>query len=425
MSEESLRILVIGQGAREHALGWKLHSEGHTLYTSPGNAGTQQIGENIPFEDFPQITRWARENHIDLTVIGPEDPIVEGLGDNFREAGLTVFAPSKAAARMEGSKADAVEFMQRHNVPHPASVICTTTEEALDAINNWPKETGIVVKADGLAGGKGVVVADTPEEAREAVNQMMVKRIFGKAGERVVLQERLSGPEISVLTFSDGKHTLTMPFARDHKRLKDGDKGPNTGGMGAIAPVPNIAPELMQQIDTTIVHPTIDGLADEQSPFVGLLFTGVMLTDKGPVVIEYNVRFGDPEILALLLLLDSELAPLLLACIQGKLNEYTAQFSEDSAACVVVAAENYPKNPVKGTPINGLENIPPDIHVFHAGTAQSGEEIITNGGRVLALATRRPSLAEALDSINAVIDENNGFFPGSQRRGDIGESSLR
>lgn len=424
MSEESLRILVIGQGAREHALGWKLRAEGHTIYTSPGNAGTEQIGENVPFEDFPQIVDWAGENQIDLTVVGPEDPIVAGIGDSFREAGLNIFAPSKQAAQLEGSKAYGVEFMQKHNIPHPASVICTTAEEAFDAIeqSSWQN---IVVKADGLAAGKGVVVADSPDEARDAVNKLMVQRIFGKAGDRVVLQERLSGSEISVLTFSDGTHTLTMPLARDHKRLLDRDEGPNTGGMGAIAPVPHITQELIQQIQDTIVQPTIDGMNKEETPFVGMLFTGVMLTDKGPIVIEYNVRFGDPEILALLLLLDSELAPLLVACIQGKLNEYTAEFSKDSAACVVVAAENYPVNPVKGVPIKGVDTVPDDIQVFHAGTTRKGQEIVTNGGRVFALATRKPTLPEALESINEAIDKNNGFFPGAQHRRDIGESSLR
>ncbi len=394
-------ILVVGQGGREHALVWKL-SQSPTVtkvYCAPGNAGTAADGTNVDIssDDIPRLVQFAKAEQIGLTVVGPEAPLTAGIVDAFQAAGLTVFGPSKAAAQLEGSKAFSKELMKRAAVPTAQFAVFESADEAESYINDR-EETPLVVKADGLAAGKGVVVCAKKAEAIDAVKRIMRQTEFGAAGSRVVIEERLDGQEASILAIVDGNTIIPLETSQDHKPAYDDDKGPNTGGMGAYSPTPLITPELMDQIITQILVPTVDTLKKSGCAFRGILYAGLMITNQGPKVLEFNVRFGDPEAQPVLMRLKTDLAEVLLAAAQGRLSKLPElEWDDRPAVCVVMAAEGSPREYEKGRPIRGLSAAAelPDTKVFHAGTELRGEEVVTNGGRVLGVTALGKTVADA------------------------------
>lgn len=419
-----MKELVIGGGGREHAIGWRLAQDSPVpvLFFAPGNAGTGEIGQNVPIPatDIDALVTWADEHKPDLTVVGPEASLSEGIVDAFEAKNLPIFGPTKAASRLEVSKAWATNFMERHAIPHPKSRVFTESFEALDFVqtNTWG---GVVIKADGIAAGKGVIVADSKEEAVAAVRTMMVDGAFAGAGRTIVIQEKLTGPEVSVLAFCDGKIAVPLVPAQDHKRIFDHDLGPNTGGMGAYAPVPLVSDPLFDEIHRTILQPTVDGMREEGHPFKGILFAGLMLTREGPKVLEYNVRFGDPETQPLMMLLESDLAPILESSIEGTLDRSLVRFRKGTAACVVIASKGYPQSSEKGVIIQGLHaSCDPNLTIFHAGTLQTDRGAVTHGGRVLGVTAYGGTMGEALSRAYGAIGPNGIHFEGMQYRRDIG-----
>ncbi|KAJ8083771.1 Bifunctional purine biosynthetic protein ADE5,7 [Marasmius tenuissimus] len=428
----SISILLLGGGGREHALAWKLsHSPlVNHIYICPGNGGTASLPKSsnldLPSSDFPRLVEFAIQNNINLVVPGPEQPLVDGVESYFRKVGIPVFGPSQVAANMEGSKVFAKNFMARHSIP-TAKYRNFKSNQIDDAID-YVKSCGhsVVLKADGLAAGKGVLIPETVEEAVAGLNEIMVTNVFGAAGNEVVVEELLAGPEISVLAFSDGYTIVPLPAAQDHKRIGDGDTGLNTGGMGAYAPAPAATPHIMKEIMEKTLQPTIDGMRRDGFPFVGLLFTGFMLTPNGPRTLEYNVRFGDPETEALMLLLDekADLAAIMLACAEHRLDSVSIPIRPGSAVSVVLASEGYPGSYPKGKAITvDTPNIPPNVVVFHAGTAKSNDTLVTSGGRVLAVSAYAPTLQEALDAAYKGVDKVS--FEGKTFRRDIGHRALK
>jgi phosphoribosylamine---glycine ligase len=428
----SLRVLVIGGGGREHALAWALaRSPGVAqIYVAPGNAGTswpaapgRAASESVSVadSDVAGLLRLAREQRIDLTVVGPEAPLAAGVVDHFQTHGLAVFGPSRAAAQLEASKAFSKIFMREHGLPTADFEIFEDYDKARHYVirQNRP----LVIKADGLAAGKGVVVCDEPGEALVALRRMLVEREFGEAGATVLVEERLSGREVSLLAFSDGRTVAPMPPARDHKRVYDGDRGPNTGGMGAYAPVPDLSAAQLDQIHRTILQPAIDGMAARGTPYVGVLYAGLMLTRNGPQVLEFNCRLGDPETQVILPLLETPLDQVLLACVAGRLGQVELRWRPGACATVVLAAPGYPGAYPKGLPIAGLDtarNID-QLMVFHAGTAGPADRPVTSGGRVLAISglgeDLRSALARAYTGVERIA------FEGMHYRRDIGGRS--
>lgn len=419
---DKIPVLVIGSGGREHALVWKLRQSSLVgqIYVAPGNAGTALVAENVAISetDFDGLLTFARMQRIGLTVIGPEVPLAKGIVDKFQAAGLPVFGPTQAAAQLEASKAFAKAFMQEMGIPTARAAIFTDYEEAREYLAQNPGQA--VIKASGLAAGKGVIVCDDTAQAETALQEIMLDRAFGGAGDEVLIEERMSGPELSLLVLTDGVTAVPLTPARDHKRIYDHDQGPNTGGMGAYAPPPDADATLIEQIMETIVRPTIRGMAERGTPYVGVLYAGLMLTVGGPKVVEFNCRFGDPETQVVLPLLASDLAELMLACIEGSLSPDMVPFHSGACATVVMAAPGYPGHYPKGLPISGLEDVPEDIVVFHAGTAVHDAQIVTSGGRVLAVSAR----GEDLDT--AVQQAYNGVahihFEGAHYRKDIGRN---
>lgn len=422
--KRKLQVLVIGSGGREHALGWKLRQSRSvgTLYFAPGNGGTSQPGKNIAIGvgEIQKLIDFAINHSVDLTIVGPEAPLALGIVDTFQAAGLTIFGPTQQAAKLETSKAWATEFMQRHGIPHPESVVLENVKTAQNYVREHdPRE--IVIKADGLAAGKGVIVPDSKEEAQEAIERMMVEKEFGVAGETIVVQERLGGPEVSVLAFCDGKIAVPLIPAQDHKRLLLGDRGPNTGGMGAYAPVRDVD---VEEIRRTILQPTVDGMREEGHPYRGILFAGLMLTPQGPKVLEYNVRFGDPETQPLMMLLESDLTPILMACIQGTLKPEMVRFRPGAAACVVLASAGYPGSSTKGVIIEGFDTVcDPSVHVFLAGTLKTRSGVVTDGGRVFGVTSYGTTIGEALKRAYGAIGPDGVHFDGMQYRSDIGKQA--
>jgi phosphoribosylamine--glycine ligase len=425
-----MKLLVIGSGGREHALAWKLASSPRVqkIYVAPGNGGTAtETGvENVPLSglsnNFGELIDFCRREHIHLTVVGPEAPLAEGVVDAFRDAGLKIFGPTRAAAQLESSKDFAKRFMVRHKLPTARH---KTFEDAASA-KAYVESQGapIVVKADGLASGKGVVVAQTREEANAAIDAMLGERRFGAAGARVVIEEFLSGEEASFIVMSDGTHVLPLATSQDHKRLRDGDQGPNTGGMGAYSPAPLVTPEVHARVMREIIQPAIKGMAEEGHPFVGFLYAGLMVDAAGnPRTVEFNCRLGDPETQPILLRLKSDLLDLIEHALAGTLDQAEAEWDRRCALGVVVAAANYPEEPRKGDRIEGIPSPAPDCRVFQAGTKLQGDALVTNGGRVLcvtalgdALRIARTRAYEALDQIR---------FDGMQFRRDIGHRGLK
>ncbi len=386
-----MNVLVVGQGGREHALVWKLlqSSKCDRVYCAPGNAGTEADAVNVDIAatDIERLVRFAVTEKIELAVIGPEVPLVAGLADELTKAGIRTFGPSAAASQLEGSKAFAKEIMRQAKVPTADFRIFTSADDAIGFIQER-EEVGLVVKADGLAAGKGVVVCSGREEAIEAVKRMMESLEFGDAGRKIVIEERLSGQEVSILAVVDGTTILPLEASQDHKAAFDGDLGPNTGGMGAYSPAPFATPELMDTVITTILVPTVHTLAKKGMEFRGILYAGVMLTSQGPKVLEFNVRFGDPEAQPVLMRLKTDLLKLLIAAADGRLDRFPAlEWDPRPAICVVMASQGYPDVYQKGLPIRGLDDAAhdADVKVFHAGTTRVGDQIVTDGGRVLGV----------------------------------------
>lgn len=423
MPAGKLSILIVGSGGREHALAWSLarSPRAGSIYIAPGNAGTAQCGTNVAVDsgDVAGLVAFARTNEIDLTVVGPEAPLAEGIVDQFQAAGLRVFGPVRAAARLETSKAFAKTFMRDRGIPAAESMTFTDFEAALAAVRRapWP----VVIKASGLAAGKGVVVCDDVAQAEAALRQMMVERTFGDAADVVLVEERLSGPELSLLAVTDGQTVVPLLPARDHKRIFEHDQGPNTGGMGAYAPPPDADEALIQQIVTTVLEPVVAGMAEWGTPYVGVLYAGLMLTPDGPKVLEFNCRFGDPETQAILPLLASDLLEMMLACTDGRLSPQMVRFQPGACTTVVMAAPGYPGAYPKGLPISGLEAAAAEgALVFHAGTTTHGEQVVTDGGRVLAVSGLGPDVPAAAAQAYAGIDQIQ--FEGAHFRTDIGRA---
>jgi phosphoribosylamine--glycine ligase len=421
-----MNLLVIGSGGREHALAWRLAQSPrvHKVYVAPGNGGTaREPGlENLPLTDFTALIDFCRREDIAYTVVGPEAPLAAGIVDAFRAAGLKIFGPTQAAARLESSKDFAKAFMQRHGIPTAAFASFTDT----DAAHAYLRERGapIVVKADGLAAGKGVVVATTLDEAHAAVQDMLAGNRLGEAGHRVVIEDYLEGEEASFIVMVDGEHVLPLATSQDHKRLLDGDQGPNTGGMGAYSPAPVVTPELHARILREIIRPTVQGMKQEGTPYTGFLYAGVMVGDDGiPRVLEFNCRMGDPETQPIMMRLKNDFAQLIEAALAGELDQVEAQWDRRYALGVVLAAEGYPDNPRKGDTISGLGADGEDYHVFHAGTALAGDQVVTAGGRVLCVTALGDTVKIAQTRAYEVAE--GIVFPGRQMRRDIGWRAIQ
>lgn len=417
-----MKLLLIGSGGREHALAWKLSQSAQVerIFVAPGNGGTATTAkcENVPIgdSDLPALLAFAQEVSIDLTVVGPEVPLAAGVVDRFQAAGLRIFGPGKAAARLEGSKAFSKAFMQRHNIPTGWARVYDNFDAASDFVR--AQEMLPVLKASGLAAGKGVVLPESWEEAVDVLREMLVERSFGEASATVLVEERLTGPEVSVLAFCDGETIEVMPPAQDHKRLLTGDGGPNTGGMGAFAPSPLATPELLAEVERTVLRPAIDGMAAEGTRYVGVLYAGLMLTPAGLRVLEFNCRFGDPETQVVLPLLESDLVDLMQACIDGRLDEVAPVWRDGAAVTVVMASGGYPGSYPKGKEISGLaEAQAAGCTVFHAGTALADGRLTTSGGRVLAVTGVGDTLSDAARKAYRGVEQI--AFDGAVWRTDI------
>jgi phosphoribosylamine--glycine ligase len=393
-----MKVLVVGSGGREHAICWALKKSPKVteLYCAPGNGGISELATcvDVKATDIPGMVTWAKENKIDFVMVAPDDPLAMGMVDALEDSGIRAFGPRKNAAIVEGSKAFSKELMKKYGIPTAAYEVFTDKDAALQYVE--AQGAPIVIKCDGLALGKGVVVAQTLDEAKEAVVNMMENKAFGEAGAKVVIEECMTGPEVTVLAFTDGKTIVPMPSSQDHKRAYDGDKGPNTGGMGAISPCPNYTPEHAKICMETIFKPTIDALNAEGRTFQGVIYFGMMLTPQGPKVVEYNARFGDPECQAVLSLLETDLMDILEACVDGTLDQVDVRFRAASSCCLVLASGGYPVAYEKGKEITGLDRVT-DAVVFHAGTKKEDGKFLTNGGRVLGVTAVAPTLREAVD----------------------------
>ncbi|MGA9851980.1 MAG: phosphoribosylamine--glycine ligase [Gammaproteobacteria bacterium] len=424
-----MKVLVIGGGGREHALAWKLAQSPQVekIYVAPGNAGTahEKKCENlrIPVDNLRGLLDFALGQGVELTMVGPEQPLVAGIGDIFNQAGLKCFGPGQAAAQLEGSKAFAKDFLARHHIPTARY----RTFNEVDAALKYLRERGapIVVKADGLAAGKGVVVAQSLPQAETAVRDMLAGNVFGEAGHRVVIEDFLVGEEASFIVMADGEHVLPLASSQDHKRVGEGDTGPNTGGMGAYSPAPVVTPEIHERVMREIIRPTIKSMAADGAPYTGFLYAGLMISPEGkPQVIEFNCRSGDPETQPIMMRLKSDLVDLCQAALDGRLNNVKAKWDARVALGVVLAAGGYPGEYKKGDPITGLPPFPiNDVKVFHAGTAEQDGRIVTHGGRVLCVTALGDTVADARQRAYHIADGIH--WPGRFFRRDIGHRALR
>jgi phosphoribosylamine--glycine ligase len=423
-----MRILIIGSGGREHALARSLSQSSRTekLFVAPGNAGTASLADNVDLEasEAEALRDFALSEDLDLTVVGPEKPLVAGLVDQFEEAGLAVVGPSREAARLEGSKAFAKSFMQEHGIPtaRHRTFDSSETDEARSYLEEH--DAPVVVKASGLAGGKGAFVCETLDDAFDALRRIAEERDFGAAGDRIVIEELMRGEEASVFALTDGENYVLLPPAQDHKRIGEGDTGPNTGGMGAYAPAPVVTPKILQQTCRRIIEPTLAGMQAAGAPYRGVLYCGLMITDEGPKVVEFNCRLGDPEAQVVLPLIETDLVNVFERLAARNLGGVQLRSRPGAAACVVLASDGYPTSYETGFPINGLEASPDDALVFQAGTAREGsEQIVTDGGRVLGVTGLGAGLPEALDAAYDAVEHIH--FDGMQYRRDIGEKGLK
>jgi phosphoribosylamine--glycine ligase len=422
-----VNILVVGNGGREHALAWKIAQSPRAdrVFVAPGNAGTAEDAENvdIPSDDIARLIRFARDNQVELTVVGPEAPLTAGIVDAFQAAHLRVFGPTKAAAELEGSKVFCKNLLRTADVPTADYHVFGSAGDAAAYLTD--RDVPVVVKADGLAAGKGVIVCRNRDEALAAVERIATQKEFGAAGDRLVIEERLQGHEASVLALTDGKTLLTMPACQDHKPAYDGDTGPNTGGMGAYCPTPLVTDAMLEQVEEKVLVPTVHQMKRSRRPFSGVLYAGLMITGQGIKVLEYNVRFGDPECQPLLMRLKSDLVELLEATIDGRLDQVAPpEWDPRPAVCVVMASEGYPGKYERGLPIRGLDEAAklPNVKVFHAGTATSDSQVVTNGGRVLDVTALGTSISAAkLQAYSAVKCIR---FSGGWCRKDISDKAL-
>lgn len=419
-----MKVLIVGSGGREHAIAYSVSKSPKVekIYCAPGNAGISELAECVPIGamEFDKLAQFAAEQKIDLTIVGMDDPLVGGIVDVFEEKGLRVFGPAKNAAILEGSKAFSKDLMKKYHIPTAAYENFDNAKDALSYLET--AKFPIVLKADGLALGKGVLICNDLEEAKAGVQEIMLDKKFGSAGNTMVIEEFMTGREVSVLSYVDGKTIKTMTSAQDHKRAMDGDKGLNTGGMGTFSPSPFYTKEIDEYCQKHIYQPTVDAMRAEGRPFKGIIFFGLMLTEDGPKVLEYNARFGDPEAQVVLPRMKNDIIEVMEACIDGKLDEIDLQFEDNAAVCVVLASEGYPVKYDKGLPIRGLENFKgkEGYYVFHAGTKFDGDTIVTNGGRVLGVTAKGENLKAArANAYEAVkwIDFDNKYY-----RHDIGKA---
>ena len=429
-----MNVLIVGNGGREHALAWKIAQSPRVdrLFVAPGNAGTALDAENIdiPATDFAKLIDFAQNNGVGLTVVGPEAPLADGIVDAFNEAKLRVFGPAKPAAQLEGSKVFCKNLLRTADVPtadyHVFQDAESATRFVMDRYPDADEDVPLVVKADGLAAGKGVIVCHKRQEALDAIDRVARQREFGDAGDSLVIEERLDGEEASVLAITDGRTILTLPPAQDHKPAHDGDTGPNTGGMGAYCPAPLVDGEMLHWIEEHVLVPTVHALKRGRTPFKGVLYAGLMITNQGPKVLEYNVRFGDPECQPLLMRLKTDLVDILDAAVDDRLEELDGiEWDPRPAVCVVMASEGYPGSYEKGKPIRGLAAADelPDVKVFHAGTTMSGDEVVTSGGRVLGVTALGDSIAAA--KLQAYTAVKCIRWEGAWCRKDISDKALQ
>ena len=418
-----MKVLIVGSGGREHAIAWSVAKSPKVdkIYCAPGNAGIAEFAEcvNIGAMEFDKLVAFAKENAIDLTIIGMDDPLVGGVVDAFESEGLRVFGPRKNAAIIEGSKAFSKDLMKKYKIPTAAYENFTDPDEAIKYLET--AKMPIVLKADGLALGKGVLICNTLEEAKEGVKTLMLDKQFGDAGNEIVIEEFMTGREVSVLAFCDGKTIKCMTSAQDHKRAKDGDQGLNTGGMGTFSPSPFYNDEVEAFCEKYVYQSTIDAMASEGRPFTGILFTGLMITEDGPKVLEYNARFGDPEAQVVLPRMKNDIIDVMEACIDGKLSDVELEFEDNAAVCVVLASDGYPEKYDKGFEIKGLDTFKDKdgYYVFHAGTKFDGDKIVTNGGRVLGVVAKGEDLKAA--RANAYKATEWIDFANKYKRNDIGK----
>ena len=419
-----MKVLIVGGGGREHAIAYKIaqSSKVEKIYCAPGNAGIAEYAECVDIKamEFDRLAAFAKENDIDLTVVGMDDPLVGGIVDVFEKEGLRIFGPRKNAAILEGSKAFSKDLMKKYNIPTAAYETFDNADAALEYLENASYPT--VLKADGLALGKGVLICNTKEEAKDGIKTLMLDKQFGSAGDKIVIEEFMTGREVSVLSFVDGKTIKIMTSAQDHKRAKDGDQGLNTGGMGTFSPSPFYTKEVDDFCKEYIYQKTVDAMASEGREFKGIIFFGLMLTPKGPRVLEYNARFGDPETQVVLPRMKNDIVDVFEACIDGTLDEIDLEFEDNAAVCVVLASEGYPEHYEKGFPISGLETFKDKdgYYVFHAGTKFDNGNIVTNGGRVLGVTAKGADLKEA--RANAYKATHWITFANKYMRNDIGKA---
>ena len=414
-----MKILVVGGGGREHAICWKLSNEKNVekIYCAPGNPGIAEVAEcvNIGDSDIDELAKFAKENEIDITVVGPEVPLVMGITDVFESQGLKVFGPNKKCARLEGSKAFSKDFMTRHNLPTAKYKEYTNIDKAIDDIDDFGYP--VVIKADGLAAGKGVIISKNREDAIKTLKEMMNDKKFGTAGEKIVIEEFLSGIETSILAFVDNETIIPMVSAKDHKKVNDGGTGLNTGGMGTFSPSEIYTYELSKEIKENILDKTLKGFQEDNLDFKGILFVGLMITKDGPKILEYNVRFGDPETQSVLFRLETDLSEIISAVINNKLKDIDIKYSDDSAICVMLTSGGYPESYEKGKLITGLDNLDKDIVVFHSGTKLLDNKLVTNGGRVIGITAKGKTVKEAGKKVYENIKKIN--FEGMHYRTDI------
>ena len=421
-----MNALIIGNGGREHALAWKISQSPlvKKIYVAPGNAGTDldSLLENINITDTDLLIKFAKDKNIDLTIVGPEVPLSNGIVNKFRENDLFIFGPTSEAAQLESSKNFSKKFMKRHSIPTAKFATFTNVKLAHEYINQ--KGSPIVIKADGLAAGKGVIVAMSNDEAHNAIDSMLSDNQFGDAGARIVIEEFLNGEEVSFIVICDGKTILPLASSQDHKRLLDNDLGPNTGGMGAYSPAPIVTPEIHNKIMNDVIHPTIEGMKKDGIKFTGFLYAGLMIDKNNKIkTLEFNCRMGDPETQPILFRLKSDLFKILLDASQSRLNEHNIEWENNSAITIVMAAKNYPNQPRINDEINGLDSKNHDTYVFHAGTILANSKILTSGGRVLGITAKAKTLEQATNKAYKLIDNIN--FDGAQYRNDIGKKAFK
>ena len=422
-----MNILILGSGGREYSIGLAIANENqHNLTFCPGNGATDTLGSNINIKDYNELASWAKENNIDLTIVGPEQPLVDGVVDIFKENGLTIFGPSKAAAQLEGSKVYMKNILKKYNIPTAAFIETSSRDEAYSFIDTMTK-TPIVVKADGLCAGKGVIIAGSKEEAKEAVNGMLSGESFGDAGAKVVVEEYLDGYELSIFAICDGDNYKVLPAAQDHKRVGDGDTGPNTGGMGAYAPTPLVNDTIYKKVEERVIKPTLEGMKKEGAPFEGVLFIGVMVVDDEPIILEYNVRFGDPECEILMPLLETPVSELFYKGATKQLDKLDIKIKNQYGVAVVMASKNYPYSSSEPAEII-VDTIHDEIlkensHISYAGVSKEGDTLLATGGRVLLCVGFGDSIQSARDRAYALCGQVH--FAGKKCRTDIAYQALK